>query len=229
MKMTSDDVPPVSSADVAFETLKHQLLIGAYPAGQRLRERSLAESLGVSRTPLREALRRLEQERMVTRAANGSLYVTSLDERGVNDVYQLRAQIEALAVELAIDRAPDDEVTMLEELLEQCRQSSAAGDMAAVLRLNTEFHDHLYEMSRSPWLQAVVDPLRSQLMRVRVHMTAHRLPETYLREHGEICEALRARDTARAQQAVRVHAVTDLKHTLRNLDSVLAAGRGATH
>lgn len=176
------------------------LLTGRIRPGQRLVEREMAEEMGLSRGPIRDALAILEQHGLVVRAPRRASYVASLDEDDVHDVYTVRRMFETFALRLAIERGTVDDAALahLDALVDSLEQSAQAGDRVAVMERDLEFHRALCELGRSPRLLDLYDQTR--MLRLLVftisQLSLDSLP-VLGRRHREIVDALR---TARDQQ-----------------------------
>lgn len=193
-----------SSSGYAYEVLAHGIATGALPPGTPIRERSDAARLGMSRTPFREALHRLELEGLVSRRSKRGTLVAPLDERGISESLALREAIEvAMAQRLAGEGA---ELDALEAKLREQRQAVEQADRLAFLAADEGFHlvlvqltgnELAVEMVRRCWLQLnrarYLAPLRPAEMRAA------------LRDHGEIVEAIRAGDLDGVRWAIRRH------------------------
>lgn len=202
----------------AYDVLKADLLRGALASGTRMSERALCARLGVSRTPLREALLRLEQQQLIERSDTGAWRVRGLDERDVRDIFACRSQLEELAVRLAIERGADAEIRRLGHHLDEAEAAHRAGDVAAMTAANAAFHTDIYRVAHSSWLETVIEPLRSQTIRIRFIIADHVLQPSYPEEHRVIYDALVARDAQRAEQIIRSHVDADLRVAIRHFE-----------
>jgi DNA-binding GntR family transcriptional regulator len=189
-----------SKSDVVTAAVREAVITGELKGGTPLRQRDLAERFGVSPTPVREALRRLESEGLVRYDLHRGATVIDGAFGATEENYQVRAALESLAARLAATRMSEAELEELEAIhseLARCRDRSRQA-----LELNRRFHFHIYEASRSPVLLALLRllwrsfPLEPQLRRP--------LPES-VRMHGEILAALRARDPDAAERLTREH------------------------
>jgi DNA-binding GntR family transcriptional regulator len=189
-----------SKSDIVTAALREAVITGELEGGTPLRQRDLAERFGVSPTPVREALRRLEAEGLVNYDLHRGATVIDGVFGATEENYQVRAALESLAARLAAARISEDELDELEELhaeLARCRERSRLA-----IELNRRFHFRIYEASRAPVLLALLRllwrsfPLEPQLRRP--------LPES-VRMHGEILAALRRRDADAAERLTREH------------------------
>ena len=140
--------------EVVCETLRDAVRRGVLKPGERLMEIQLAEELGVSRTPVREAIRKLEMEGYVIMMPRRGTYIADLSIRDINEVFEIRTSLESLASGLAAERITEDELEKLQRLLVEIGAHIKSGDMESIVRTDTEFHDLLYQASRNSRLVA---------------------------------------------------------------------------
>ena len=176
---------------------------GTYRPGDRLVESELAERFGVSRTPVREALQRLETQAMLVRDGR-SLIVASLDHNQLAELYTVRAELEALAARLAARHATPEEVRVLAQMVEEDRRTK--GDPEALARANKRFHRQIHLASHNRYLVQQLDLVhRTMALMARTSLAAEGRGETALAEHARIVEAIAAGDGAAADRALRQH------------------------
>lgn len=176
---------------------------GTYRPGDRLVESELAERFGVSRTPVREALQRLETQAMLVRDGR-SLIVASLDHNQLAELYTVRAELEALAARLAARHATPEEVRVLAQMVEEDRR--AKGDPETLARANKRFHRQIHLASHNRYLVQQLDLVhRTMALMARTSLAAEGRGETALAEHGRIVDAIAAGDGAAADRALRQH------------------------
>lgn len=192
--------------EVVCETLRDAVRRGVLKPGERLMEIQLAEELGVSRTPVREAIRKLEMEGYVIMMPRRGTYIADLSIRDINEVFEIRTSLESLASALAADRITEDELEKLQRLLVQIGTHIKSGDMESIVRTDTEFHDLLYQASRNTRLVGIISNLREQLTRFRTTSMSFpgRLKAT-LEEHRKIVEAIAQGDEKAARKAAEHH------------------------
>ena len=130
----------VSIADQVFEILEKDILTGVHARGEILTETKLSEKLGVSRTPIREALRRLEQERLVVGTSRG-MRVVGLDMRDIEDIYEIRSRVEGLAARRAADRAKPEQLDELKRILDMQEFFTIKEDGDSIIDADNHFHD----------------------------------------------------------------------------------------
>ncbi len=192
--------------EVVCETLRDAVRRGILQPGERLMEIQLAEDLGVSRTPVREAIRKLEMEGYVIMMPRRGTYVADLSIRDINEVFEIRTSLESLASGLAAERINEDELEKLQRLLVEIGAYIKSGDMESIVRTDTEFHDLLYQASRNSRLVGIISNLREQLTRFRTTSMSFpgRLKAT-LEEHRKIVEAIAQGDEKAARKAAEHH------------------------
>jgi len=171
--------------------------------GDRLVESELAERFGVSRTPIREALQRLETQGLLTRDGR-SLIVASLDHIEMAELYVVRGELEGLAARLAARHATPEEVRVLRDMLEADR--ALIGDPIALSRANKRFHKQIHLASHNRFLVRQLDLVhRSMALLATTSMLVEGRTKGTLQEHGDIVEAIAAGDGAAAERALRAH------------------------
>ncbi len=193
---------------------------GVYRPGDRLVESELAERFGVSRTPVREALQRLETQSMLARDGR-SLIVASLDHNQLAELYVVRAELEALAAALAAKHAAPEEVRVLQEMVEEDR--NYLDDPVALARANKRFHRQIHLASHNRYLVQQLDLVhRSMALVATTSLAAQGRGETALAEHQAIVDAIEAGDVGAAAAALKVH-ISKAFETRLKLDA--GAGR----
>ena len=176
---------------------------GTYRPGDRLVESELADRFGVSRTPIREALQRLETQSLLTRDGR-SLIVASLDHNQLSELYVVRADLEGLAARLAARHATQEEIRVLRDMVEEDR--ALLGDSKALSRANRRFHKQIHLASHNRYLVQQLDMVhRTMALMATTSLAAEGRGEDALREHGAIVEAIATRDEEAAHQALKDH------------------------
>lgn len=196
---------------------------GVYKPGDRLVESDLADQLGVSRTPIREALQRLETQSLLTRDGR-SLIVSSLDHNQLAELYVVRAELEGLAANLAARHATDEEVRVLRDMVEDDRALMGRPD--AMSRANRRFHKQIHLASHNRFLVQQLDLVhRSMALLATTSLAAVGRDETAIAEHDAIVTAIEARDSKAAGDALKAHIskafVTRLKLDSGEIDSTV--------
>ncbi|MBT2129783.1 GntR family transcriptional regulator [Planktotalea lamellibrachiae] len=200
----------------AYELILEAIDIGLYKPGDRLVESELAERFGVSRTPIREALQRLETQSLLARDGR-SLIVASLDHNQLAELYVVRAELEGLAASLAAQHAAPEEIRVLREMVEDDRQR--LDDPAALARSNRRFHKQLHLASHNRYLVQQLDLVhRTMALLATTSLAAEGRSEKAVGEHDAIVSALEARDRDGAHAALKTHISTAFETRLK-LDS----------
>jgi DNA-binding GntR family transcriptional regulator len=194
----------LSRAERVYRHLRDGIRAGTYRAGHRLREAEIAAALKTSRTPVREAIRRLEADRLVEDVAGAGLTVRQLDRQRVLELYMFRAAIEGTAAEWAAMHATELDIAELSEALGQMRM--VAHDPRRAAQLYRRFHEGIYRAARNSFLDHVIAST-SDFMAL-LPGTTYDLPgraAQVLREHERVLDAIVARDPERAARAMRDH------------------------
>ncbi len=214
----------------AYDLILEAIDTGAYRPGDRLVESDLADRFGMSRTPIREALQRLETQGLLARDGR-SLIVASLDHNQLAELYVVRAELEGLAARLAAQHATPEEVRVLRDML--AADKPLVRDPAALSRANRRFHTQIHLASHNRYLVQQLDLVhRSMALLASTSLAVEGRGETALAEHADIVAAIAARDGARAEAALKTHIsqafVTRLKNDARDLgDAGFASGLDA--
>lgn len=198
-----------TATEAATRAVRAIILAGEVPAGAPLRQDELARRLGVSRTPLREALQRLEAEGLVRLDVHKGAVVAKPSIAQVSEIFELQQLLEPVAGRTAIQRLTAPDLADLRDIL---ASHTAISDPAAWEKGNAEFHARLYDIARKPLLAEMIGQLRNR-SGLYVHMLA-KTPQGRNRAHGEhlqMVSALEARDTALLETLIRQHLQTTLE------------------
>ncbi len=187
----------------AYSLILEAIDEGVYKPGDRLVESDLAERLGVSRTPIREALQRLETQSLLTRDGR-SLIVSSLDHNQRAELYVVRAELEGLAASLAAHHATEEEMRVLRDMVEKDRM--LVGNPGAMARANRRFHKQIHLASHNRFLMQQLGLVhRSMALIATTSLAAVGRDAAAIAEHDAIVRAIEARDSAAARAALRAH------------------------
>ena len=205
----------------AYELILDAIDVGIYRPGDRLVESELAERFGVSRTPIREALQRLETQSLLSRDGR-SLIVASLDHNQLAELYVVRAELEGLAARLAAQHATAEEIRVLKDMVAADRK--LVGDPGALSRANRRFHKQIHLASHNRFLVQQLDLVhRSMALLATTSLAVEGRGKAALAEHGAIVDAISARNGAAAEAALKAHIShafeTRLKATPADLDA----------
>lgn len=205
----------ISLADQVFERLEGEILGGKYQQGDVLTEARLTEDLGVSRTPVREALRRLEQEHIVELSPRG-IVILGVTEKDIQDIYAVRMEIEGMAAARAAESDNAEHLAELREALELQEYYVSRRDAEHIRTMDNRFHELLYRMSRSGVLYDTLLPLHKKAQKFRkASVQNESRAEQSAREHREIYEAVAAHDAVAAEKAMREHVCRAAAHIMK--------------
>ncbi len=217
LEMEMDEYLPLR--DVVFNTLRRAILKGELKPGERLMEIALADKLGVSRTPIREAIRKLELEGLVVMAPRKGAKVASITERDLNDVLEVRKGMEVLAISLACKRITGEELEKLETIEQSFQKLIESGNLTELAEMDVKFHDTIYQATNNQRLVQLLNNLREQMYRYRMeYLKDIAVRRTLAEEHKAICQALRERDEQQAEQYVSIHIDNQQKAIIRSLN-----------
>lgn len=191
-----------------FRKLREDILSGVYEDQEELREITIGEELGVSRTPVREALRQLELEGLVAIIPNKGAYVTSIKAKDVADIYHVRSMLEGLCARWATEHITEEQIGRLEEILvlSEFHVQRGNGDTAQVSKLDGKFHQVLYEASDSRILEHVLADFHKYVQMARkLSVKKKERAEKSIAEHRDILEAIRNKDADLAEKLANQH------------------------
>lgn len=192
-----------------FQKLREDILSGVYKERDELREITIGETLGVSRTPVREALRQLELEGLVMIVPNRGAYVTGITQKDVHDIYKIRSMLEGLCVHWATEHITEKQIEELEEiiLLSEYHLRKKGNEQAEqVSELDGKFHKVLYEASDSRILEHVLSDFHKYVQMARtMSVGAKERAERSIEEHRAILEAIKQKDAGRAERLANEH------------------------
>lgn len=204
----------VSLADQVFEKLENDIITGFYPRGEILTELKLVEQLGVSRTPIREALRRLEQERLIAESGKGSV-VLGITVEDLIDIMNIREHVEGLAAFYATKNITEEGIAELKEILQLQDFYYQQADQDKLQKMDDRFHDAIYELSKRTVLHDTLLPLHRKTMRYRraAIKNEDRLRQS-VEEHKLIIKAIIAGDAEQAQSLMSWHIKNAKEHMI---------------
>ena len=192
--------------EMVYEELKIQILTGAIVPGTRMMEVDLAEEMGVSRTPIREAIRKLEKEGLVTIEPRRGAYASRISTQDMVEILEVRQDLEGLAAFFAATRMKDDEMDELRKIAARYNEAVAAGSMQDMIRYDTQFHRLIVDSCNNKILVNMVEQLQELVLRFRyIYYDNFRRAENMPEEHREIIEAIESGDEVRARAAADVH------------------------
>ena len=203
--------------DVVFNTLREAILKGELKPGERLMELKLAAKLGVSRTPIREAIRMLEQEGLAVTIPRRGAVVAHMSEKDTEDVLQIRCALDELAVQLAADNIQPEQLEELEQARQAFEDATRTKDVKRLAQMDVQFHDVIYRATGNARLVVLLNNLREQMYRYRVEYLKNEssLPRL-LQEHQDIVDGLRERDKDKVWEIMRDH-VRNQEETVKDM------------
>ncbi|MCR5502639.1 MAG: GntR family transcriptional regulator [Lachnospiraceae bacterium] len=203
-KLDMDEFLPLR--DVVFKTLRRAILTGQLPPGERLMEVHLSNQLGVSRTPVREAIRKLELEGLVTMVPRKGAQVAQITEKSLKDVLEVRRALDVFIAELACARITSEGLEELKKAAGAFEEATGTGDTATMARADVEFHNIIMESTGNERLHQLVNNLAEQMYRYRfVYLTDPANHKRLVEEHRMIYEAILSRNRTAAASAARLH------------------------
>ena len=195
----------ISIADQVFEELEREILSGVYERGEILTEIKLSERMGVSRTPIREALRRLTQEHIIEPTSKG-VKVIGISRDDIADICEIRLRLEGMAARWAAERADEEGIKALKDALDLQEFYTNKGDAESIKNEDTRFHQTIYALCGSPSMRDTLEPLHRKLLKYRrVSVTSPSRAKLSLQEHRNIYEAIAAHDGKRAEELTILH------------------------
>lgn len=201
-----------------FNRLREDILSGKYEKDEELREITIAAEFGVSRTPVREALRQLELEGLVRIIPNKGAYVMGISEKDIHDIYHIRSYLEGLCARWACEHITDDQLEQLEEIIYLSEFHTKKKHMDQIVELDNKFHEIIYEACKSKMLEHVLRDFHHYVERVRrISLADEERAANSNREHTAILEAIRARDGELAERLAH-------EHIIRTIDNLNRCG-----
>jgi DNA-binding GntR family transcriptional regulator len=186
--------------------LRHAIFSHEFEPGSWIDEQSLAKAYGISRTPMREALKVLSVEGLVTLIPRRGCYVAEIPEREVEEIFPVLAMLEGRAAYEATVKASPEDISHLQELYEKLKHYAAQRDTENFFEVNQEFHRMLHELAGNRWLLQFINEMRKVMRLVRFHSLASEgRIEQSVAEHRQIMAAIRKRDAESAEQLMRDH------------------------
>ena len=185
------------------DIVRERILKGEYEIGEKIKESSIAAELSVSRTPIREAFKMLEEEGLLDYLPNRGCYAKGFTKRDVSDIYTVRETLENLAVSWACERITDEEIQRLEEQCDLMEFYTKKRDVTKILSMNTTFHDIIYNSSRSRFLAQVLRSYKGYLDKTRKSVY---YDEAFL-------DSIKARDEKAALEAIHAHLTASRERT----------------
>lgn len=204
--------------DVVFNTLRQAILTGELKPGERLMEIHLANRLGVSRTPIREAIRKLELEGLVTMIPRRGAEVSQITEKSMNDVLEVRRALDALCAELACDRISDEELDNLGKACTAFEQAVRTRDIRKIAQADVALHDIIVQATGNQRLIQLVNNLSEQMYRYRFeYIKDFSQHERLIEEHRIIYQSIVNKDKETASREAKIHIDNQEKAIIRQI------------
>lgn len=204
--------------DVVFNTLRRAILTGELKPGERLMEIHLANKLGVSRTPIREAIRKLELEGLVIMIPRRGAEVAQITEKSLKDVLEVRRALDALCVELACDRISEEEKAQLRQACDTFERATRTKNVTAIAEADVALHDIIVQATENKRLIQLINNLSEQMYRYRFeYIKDESRHDNLVEEHRMIYESILENDKERAAQAAKLHIDNQEKSIIRQI------------
>lgn len=206
----------VSLADKVYDKLEYNILSGVYAPGEIISETRLSQELGVSRTPIREAMSRLFHERLIKESPNGTV-VLGVTEADMKDLFEIKRRVEVIATRRAAEHISEEGLKALKDNVEQQEFFAQKDDAIKVRDLDTEFHDIIYRECGSPTFESVLSPIQHKLMKFRrISLERSKRIIESAAEHRGLYEAIAERDCDKVETLILFH----IDHAFNNIMEV---------
>lgn len=200
-----------------FHKIRKGILSGKYAANEELKEKNIGDELGVSRTPVREALRQLELEGLVSIIPNKGAYVVGLSKKDIRDIYEMRSLLEGLCAKWAAVNVTEEQLNELEENIFLSEFHASKQNWEQMVELDNRFHEILYLASGSKELKHILTDYHQYVQRVRkITLAEAKRVQESTEEHKVIVEALKKHDPEKAEEAATIH----IRNTVSNMDKI---------
>lgn len=210
LKLDMDAFLPLR--DVVFNTLRDAILKGELAPGERLMELHLAKKLGVSRTPIREAIRMLEQEGLAITIPRRGAQVAKMTEKDLEDVLEIRDALDELAVSTACKKMKADELDELAEAMHEFEKAVKGGEVRHIVETDENFHNVIYKAADNPKLSNIVQNLKEQMYRYRYeYIKDNASYDRLVDEHKKILDGLKRKDEPFVKEVMRVHLANQME------------------
>ena len=203
-----------SLSEIVYQAVYKQILAGKLKPGAKITEASLSGSMEISRAPVREALKRLAEDRLVTLVPRSACYVSELNAEEIEEIYEIRKRLESMALEYAFARFDRRVLEELRGKFSDCENQSGVQFVKKEIQLDNQLHNLISQSSGCPNLQEMLEKLRArvQIFRVR-EADYHERAQDALQEHIRILDAVLSNDKAAAINELEIH----IEHTKRNV------------
>ncbi len=208
-----------SLGEHVFDSLKQAIIRGNMSPGEWLVESHIADTLGISRTPVREAIHKLEREGLIERQPRGGFTVLGLNRDDIEETFGIRSVLEGYAAKLAAIKHKNEELKPLEAKIEEFEKCLVKKQFTHLTRINTEFHDLLYALSKSPKLIHIINGLTDQIFRFRqIILKETKMARVSNEDHKQMLKFIRKRDADGVERLVRDHILRGQEMVLEEFD-----------
>ncbi|WP_248930992.1 GntR family transcriptional regulator [Paenibacillus hamazuiensis] len=208
------------SKDIAYLELKERIINGKMKPGQNFNEESIAAELEISRTPLREAIQRLEMEELVLRQSNGRLKVASISRKEVEEIFIVRSMLEGFVARNAASCAEEKHIQALTSILENIKFATEQGNEDDITLYGSEFHSYLYELSGRSTTIKILSMLNDHINRYRSLIKHSRGRQgKAVEEHQRILDFIAAKDADGAERAMKEHILSSLDTAIKSIEN----------
>lgn len=227
-KIDGGEIGDHSLRTQVFDVIERAILNGSFTPGDSLTELKVSAELGVSRTPVREALRQLELEGLVKTIPNKGAVVVGISEKDIEDIYEIRIRIEGLAARWAALYATDEELSSMRDIVELQEYYMKRSDPLQVWHLDSRFHELLYESCRSRPLRLTLSSFHHYIQKARaLSIRTGGRAEVMVEEHRKILEAIASRNSDEAERLTATHILCAKSNLLNALKAERIAGASA--
>lgn len=218
LKMNFDEYIPLR--DLVFKTLREAIITGDLKPGERLMEIKLANELGVSRTPVREAIRKLELEGLVIMTARKGAEVAPINEKDLKEVLEIRKALESLACQIACKNADDESIEKLRKANEAVLKAVKDSDVDMIIKTDVEFHEIIYGITQNQRLIQMLHQLKEHIFRYRAeYIKEMKNRHSIVDEHNRIIEAIIDANVRNAKREIERHIEVQEKYILNTLSN----------
>ncbi|WP_250674363.1 GntR family transcriptional regulator [Paraclostridium ghonii] len=204
--------------DVVYESLRTTIISGKIPVGERIIEKEYADKLKISRTPIREALKRLQSEELVEYIPKYGVVVKNVSKDDALEVYKIREALEILVINNTIDNITEDEICQIKNLLDLTEMKNSEGDLAEVQFLFKEFNTCIYKASKMNRLPLMISQLNDYLHHFRnISILDETRRKNAIYEHRKILEAIVNKDRTTAEELIKKHLKDSLSVVLKEI------------
>lgn len=189
-----------------FNALRDRILAGECPAGEKIKENYVANEFSVSRTPIREAFKQLEQEGLIENITNKGAYVLGFEKQDIEDLYEIRRAVEGVAIKWAIERITQDELMQLQEIYELMEFYTQKRDINKVMDTNTKFHETIYTATKSRFMTQILRAYQLYVKKTRqAALNRESILNETLKEHKSILDCFYNKDTEKGAEEIIKH------------------------